>query len=405
MRQSTSNPDFEDFADVDVERLRGDTPGAANRIHLNNAGAALMPKPVVEGMIEYIQREAAIGGYEASAENAERLERVYDSIAMLIGSKREEISLAENATLAWQRAFYSLRFGPGDRILTTTTEFAANYIAFLQMASRTGAQVDIIPDDANGVLDPDALDRMIDARVRLIAITWVPTNGGLVNPAEAVGRIARAHGIPYLLDACQAAGQMPIDVSALGCDMLTATGRKFLRGPRGTGFLYVRQDFLKGLEPATIDLFGASLKGQYHYELRPDARRFETWEANYAARLGLGIAVDYALELGLGKIERRCRSLSDELRGELSEIPGVAVHDLGDRPASIVSFTIRDMSARDVMRYLVSKRINVSVSPPTSTPLDATRRKLPDIVRASPHYYNTTAEIRYLVEVLRQMPV
>jgi cysteine desulfurase/selenocysteine lyase len=402
VRQSTSDPDF---ADADIDRLRGDTPGVANRLHLNNAGAALMPKPVVEGMVEYLRLESAIGGYEASAENAARLEGVYDSIARLVGSKREEISLAENATLAWQRAFYSLRFGPGDRILTTTAEFAANYIAFLQMAGRTGARVDIIPDDANGVLDPDALERMIDARVRLIAITWVPTNGGLVNPAEAVGRIARANGIPYLLDACQAAGQMPIDVSALGCDMLTATGRKFLRGPRGTGFLYVRHEFLRDLEPAMIDLFGASLNGQQHYELRSDARRFETWEANYAARLGLGIAVDYALELGIGKIERRCRSLSDELRCELSKLSGVEIHDLGDRPASIVSFTTRDISARDVMRYLTSKRINVSVSPPTSTPLDATRRKLPDIVRASPHYYNTTAELQYLVAVLRQMPV
>lgn len=218
-----------------------------------------MPSPVVDGMVAYLQREVEIGGYEASAESRGRLEGVYDSIARLVGSKREEIALAENATLAWQRAFYSLRFGPGDRILISSAEFAANYVALLQVARRTGARVEVIPEDAYQVLDPEALERMIDKRVRLIAITWIPTNGGLVNPAEAVGRIARAHSVPYLLDACQAVGQIPVNVRALGCDMLTATGRKFLRGPRGTGFLYMRDDFLKDIEPAMIDLFGAHL--------------------------------------------------------------------------------------------------------------------------------------------------
>jgi selenocysteine lyase/cysteine desulfurase len=390
-----------DLSDADVVRLRADTPGVAHRIHLNNAGAALMPSPVVDGMVAYLQREAEIGGYEASAESTARLEGVYDSIARLIGSKREEIALTENATLAWQRAFYSLRFGPGDRILTTSAEFAANYVAFLQVARRTGARAEVIPDDANQVLDPNALERMIDERVKLIAITWIPTNGGLVNPAEAVGRIARTHSVPYLLDACQAVGQIPVDVRALGCDMLTATGRKFLRGPRGTGFLYMRDEFLKDIEPAMIDLFGAPWVGPERYELRSDARRFETWEANYAARLGLGIAADYALSIGVERIERRCRQLANELRAALGGVPGVLLHDLGERPASIVSFTLRSTLAREVMRSLARQKINVSVSPPTSTPLDAARRGLPDIVRASPHYYNTIEEVHSLASAVR----
>ncbi|MGL9622981.1 aminotransferase class V-fold PLP-dependent enzyme [Bradyrhizobium sp. U531] len=391
------------LSELEIDRLRRDTPGVTTRTHFNNAGAALMPQPVVDGMISYLEREAAIGGYEASAESHDRLERVYDSIAQLIGSAREEIALAENATLAWQRAFYSLRFAPGDRILTTTAEFAANYLAYLQVARRTGASIEVIPDDENRALDPRALEHMIDERVRLIAITWVPTNGGLINPAAEVGRIARKYGIPYLLDACQAAGQMPIDVASIGCDMLTATGRKFLRGPRGTGFLFVRSGFLTGIEPAMIDLFGARWTGQRDYELRSDARRFETWEANFAARLGLGIAVDYALALGIDKIEQRCRLLAEELRRELAAIPGVSVCDIGKNLASIVSFTASNVDAREMMRRLSTENINVSVSPPTSTPLDAAARELPNLVRASPHYYNTVDEVRRLTSAVRRI--
>ncbi len=180
--------------------------------------------------------------------------------------------------------------------------------------------IEIIPDDASGALDPDALERMIDGRVRLISITWIPTNGGLVNPAAEVGRIAKAHGIAYLLDACQAVGQMPVDVEAVGCDMLSAPGRKFLRGPRGTGFLYVRRELMTRLEPPMIDHDGAHWAAPDRYELRPDARRFESWENNYAARLGLGAAIDYALAIGLAEIETRSRALASGLQDLLSPI-------------------------------------------------------------------------------------
>jgi selenocysteine lyase/cysteine desulfurase len=382
---------------LDLQRLRAETPGVAHRIHLNNAGAGLMPTPVLEAMIAYLKREAEIGGYEAADEASARLEGVYDSVARLIGVRRDEIALTENATVAWQLAFYALPLRAGDRILTARAEYAANYVAFLQVARRTGARIEVIPDDADGVLDPAALERMLDDRVRLIAITWVPTNGGLVNPAAAVGRIARAHGIRYLLDACQAVGQMPVDVTALGCDMLSATGRKFLRGPRGTGFLYVRRDLLRQLEPPMIDHFAAPWVAADRYELRDDARRFETWENNYAARLGLGVAADYALALGLEPIMARCRDLAGRLRSELGSIASVSVHDLGPDPAAIVSFSVGGVPADAVKAQLAAAGINVSTSRPSSTLLDATARALPVVVRASPHYYNSEEEIARLI--------
>ncbi|MGH6960512.1 MAG: aminotransferase class V-fold PLP-dependent enzyme, partial [Dongiaceae bacterium] len=283
---------------IDLERARRDTPAVASIVHFNNAGAALPPAQVLAVQLEHLQLEAAIGGYEAADEAGERLERVYDSIAQLIGARRDEIALVENATVGWDMAFYAVPLAPGDRILTARAEYASNYMAFLQAARRTGAVVDVVPSDANGELDVAALERMIDARVKLIAITHVPTNGGLVNPAEAVGRVARRHGIPFLLDACQSVGQLPVNVAGIGCYMLSATGRKYLRGPRGTGFLYVRREILDRLDPPFVDLRSATWVAPDRFELRPDARRFENWESNVAGQLGLGTAVDYALGWG-----------------------------------------------------------------------------------------------------------
>ena len=387
----------------DLDRLRADTPGVANRIHLNNSGAALMPRPVIEAVQRHLDLEAEIGGYEAAELKATEAGAVYDSIARLIGASRAEIAILENATLAWDMAFYSLRFREGDRILTAQAEYGANYVAYLQISRRTGAVVEVIPSDETGETDPKALESMIDDRVKLISVTWIPTNGGLINPAAEIGRIARRHGILYLLDACQAAGQLPIDVGALGCDMLSATGRKFLRGPRGTGFLYVRRDLIEQLEPPMIDHFASEWVAPDRYRLRADARRFETWENAYALRLGLGAAVEYALDVGMERIAARCFALSRRLRAALADLPRVTVYDLGRDPGAIVTFAIDGMESAKVKEALGRRTINVTVSRPSSTLLDATARHLPVVVRASPHYYNSEAEIDAAVEVVKAL--
>ncbi len=382
---------------IDLDRIRTDTPATSRLAYLHNAGAALMPSSVIAAMKQHIDLESEIGGYAAADRESDRIEAVYGSVARLLNAATDEIALVENATVAWQLAFYSLTLRQGDRILTAEAEYAANYVAFLQVARRTGATIEIVPSDASGELDVGALERMIDAHVKLIAITWVPTNGGLINPAMEVGKVARAHGIPYLLDACQAVGQMAVDVEAIGCDMLSATGRKFLRGPRGTGFLYVRRALLQRLEPPMIDHFAAPWVSRDVYRLRDDARRFETWENNYAARLGLGAAIDYALDIGLGPIERRCRMLADRLRHGLASIRGVTIRDLGRQPGAIVSFTLEGHEANAVVRSAAADGITIGASDPASTRIDAEIRALPPLVRASPHYYNTDAEIDRLI--------
>jgi selenocysteine lyase/cysteine desulfurase len=282
---------------------------------------------VLEAVQAHLSREAEIGGYEAEAEAEERIEHTYDAIARMLGCDRSEIALVENATRAWDMAFYSMRFKAGDRILTGQAEYASNVIAYLQVAQRTGAQLEVVPDDEHGQLDVNALREMLDERVKLVALTHVPTNGGMVNPAAQVGALTRAAGVPFLLDACQSAGQLPLDVAALGCDMLTATGRKYLRGPRGTGFLYVRSALIEQLEPPFLDLHAAEWTGRESFEIRTDARRFENWESYIAGRIGLGVAVDYALALGLPEIAQHVGRLSTQLRAALSATRGIRLTD------------------------------------------------------------------------------
>jgi len=388
---------------IDLEAVRADTPGTQHRIHLNNAGAGLMSQPVIDAVKGHLDLEAEIGGYEAKASENDRIEGAYDSVARLIGAERKEIAFAENATVAWQWAFFAQDLKEGDRILTAEAEYAANYIAYLQMAKRTGCTIDVIASDASGATDPQALERMIDGGVKLIAITWIPTNGGLMNPAAEIGAIARAHDIPYLLDACQAVGQTPVNVEALGCDYLSATARKFLRGPRGCGFLYVRRERLKHIEPYMLDMFGATWVAPEQYEMRADARRFESWESSLALHLGMGAAADYALNIGLDQIRDRAFGLAAALRQSLAEIQGVTVRDIGAEQCAITTFSHDRVDAGDIVSALRESGINASASRPSSTLLDASARNLPHLVRVSPHYYNSEDEIETFLAELRRI--
>ena len=385
---------------IDVQRARRETPGCEHVTHLNNAGASLPPQPVLDAVIGHLQLEARVGGYEAHEQNEQAIGRFYGAAAELVGAGSGEIAFSSSATRAWDMAFYGFPFERGDRILTAVAEYISNYIAYIQVANRAGVEVVPVPSDEYGQVSVDSLRRLVDERVKLIAITHVPTNGGLVNPAAEIGAVARDAGIPYLLDACQSVGQLPVDVEEIGCDLLSATGRKYLRGPRGTGFLYVRSSLLDRLEPPLLDMRAADWVEPDRYELRPDAIRFEEWEQAYAAKAGLATAIDYALGWGLDSIWQRVAALGESLRARLGDINGVTVRDLGEVRCGIVTFTVDGVEANDLKKRLSRERINVTASPRSSTLLDSRARGLPDLVRASVHYYNTEEELDRLVEAV-----
>ncbi|AUI60676.1 aminotransferase class V-fold PLP-dependent enzyme [Amycolatopsis sp. BJA-103] len=386
------------MTDFDVNRARAETPGCAEVVHLNNAGSSLPPARVTDTVVGYLREEALVGGYEQAAATLERMDGVYASAARLVGAEPDDIALTDNATRSWQAVFYALPFAAGDRILTAKSEYASNVISYLQLAKRTGAVVEVVENDESGQLDVEDLKRRVDGDVKLIAVSHVPTQGGLVNPAEEIGAVAREAGIPFLLDACQSAGQIDLDVARLNCDALSVTGRKYLRGPRGTGFLYAHPRLRERVEPAMLDLHSAAWTAPESYEVDSTAKMFEVWERDHAAVHGLGAAIDYALEWGMPAIEARVTALAATLRDALREIPGVLVHDQGTRQCGIVTFSVAKTPSPEVKQRLAAAKINVSVVEASSAQFDFVARGLPSMVRSSVHYFNTEDEIALLVD-------
>jgi selenocysteine lyase/cysteine desulfurase len=388
----------EDPLEDRVRQWRLDTPGCAGRIHLNNAGAALPPRPVLQMLHRHLDREAEIGGYEAEAEaeGSGAVRAVYDHLGRLLGTRGDNIALVENATVAVAQALSAFEFQAGDVLVTTHNDYTSNQLMYLSLARRLGIEVQRADDLPQGGVDPDSVRRLVaHPRCRLVALTWVPTNSGLVQPAEEVGEICEAAGVPYLVDACQVVGQLPVDVGRLHCDFLAATARKFLRGPRGIGFLYVSDRLLeRGVHPLFIDMRGAGLVDETTFELAPGARRFENWEFSYALVLGLGEAARYALDVvGIETGGGRAQELASRVRERLAALPGVRLHDRGPRLCAIVTAATPGRDPEEIVRRLHREGINIHDSLGGPGPLNAPGARATPLLRISPHYYNTAEEI------------
>ncbi|RDE08609.1 aminotransferase class V-fold PLP-dependent enzyme [Pelagibacterium lacus] len=391
--------------DIDFETLRRDTPGCkGNIIHLNNAGASLMPQPVLSALSGHVELESRIGGYEAAAASEDAISGFYDAIAALLNGHRDEVAFLDSATRAWHAAFHAMEWHPADVILTARSEYNANMVSFLHARKRYGIEFRLVPDTVDGTIDTEALRAMICPKTRLICLSHMPTNDGLVNPVEEVGKIAREHGLPFLLDACQSAGQMPLDVEAIGCTMVSATGRKYLRGPRGTGFLWAHADWIEKLEPYALDIRSASWCSASSYKIADGAQRFELWENNIAGQIALGEAARYAMAADIGAMWPRIQELARALREKIDGREGFSVHDQGTIRSGIVTFSHPRLSAAEIVAHLHSRHtINTSLSASQLTRADLAARGVSHMVRASVHAYNTTSELDALVEALVAM--
>lgn len=383
-----------------VTALRAETPGCAELIHFNNASCALPSQRMLTVIRDHLMREAMDGPSEAGLAVADAVQGVRHAAARLLNAEDGEIALMGSGSQAWGMVFASLPpLRQGDRVLIGRHEWGGNVASLQRAVAPSGATLEVIPCDEYGLVSPQALAAMMDSRVRLVSLTWCPATNGLINPAAEIGQITRAAGVPYMIDAGQALGQLPIDVRALNCDMLKGAGRKALRGPRGTAVLYVRRQFLDRLDPPWVDVLAAPWQDD-RGTLRADARRFESSENPFALQLGLGEALRQTLAIGVPAIRAHIRTMADVVRAGLAALPTVTLHDGGVDRSGLVTFSVAGRSAVEVRDILARQRITVGAIAAAYTPLDMKARGLTEVVRASVGMLTTPEECTALVEAV-----
>lgn len=360
-----------------------------------------MPQPVLQAITSHFEREAAIGGYEAEDEAESQVRETYELLGRFVGAAARNVAIVENATVAFNQAISAFDFRPGDRIVTSRADYPSNQLVYLSLGRRAGVETVRADELPQGGVDPESVRRLAShPRTRLVALSWIPTNSGVVQDASAVGAVCAELGVPYLLDACQAVGQLPVDVGALRCDFLGGTARKFVRGPRGIGFLYVADRMLeRGAYPLLVDMRGADWTDPDAFRLADGARRFENWEYAYALVLGLGAAARYALAVG-PEGGQRAGQLAALLRKRLAQLPGVRVLDRGVERCAIVTVEVSGRDAADLTVRLRQRGINTSSADRMSGVLDMDDKRATSVLRFSPHYYNTEDELDAAVTAL-----
>jgi len=384
---------------------RADTPGTAHRNHLNNAGAGLMPQPVIDAITDHVRLESEIGGYEAADARADEIASGYGALGDIIGARPENIAVVGSATAGFIQALSSFDFAAGDVIVTTRCDYTSNQIQYLALSARLGVEIVHADDLPEGGVDPESVGEIVRRRrPRLVAVSWIPTNSGLVQDVEGVGAVCEEAGVPYIVDACQAVGQIPIDVTRLRCDYLSATARKFMRGPRGIGFMYASDRALtRGDHPLFVDMRGARWVSADQYEVNETARRYEDWEFPYALVLGQAAAARYALEVGVETAQARAWALASRLRDALGAMRGVRVLDRGTTRCAIVTVTVEGRHADPIVRALKDRGINTVASLREYGIYDFEAKHVQSAVRLSPHYYNSEAEVDAAVAAVREI--
>ncbi len=394
-----------DFGSIDVDAVRATTPGCHDRAFLLSAGSSLPTQETLDAVIGHLRLEGAVGGYAAADRVVDVLEQGRADLAALVGGDPDEIALVPSDSVGWVKAWWGWVVGgnvpPGSTVFVDRLCYHSHYAALDQTRRLGNFSIRVMPSLADGTVDVDALD--IGSDVSVVCLTMVGTHSGNVNPVPDVGRRAAAAGVPLFLDACQALGQLALDVKELGCHVLTGTGRKFLRGPRGTGMLWVSQSIVERFSPPGIDATSTPWSTADGMHIRSGVRRFEEFEVSVASMVGLASAVRQALTLGAAPIERRVVALGERLRSQLAETEGVEVRDTAARRCGIVTFTVGGVPPAGVVAAASASGITINQSTSTWAAIDMDAKRTPAVVRASPHYFNTTSEIDRLAAVVHDL--
>jgi cysteine desulfurase / selenocysteine lyase len=392
--------------------VRADFPILAQQVHgfplvyLDNAATSQKPRAVLEAMDQFYRHDNSNvhrGIHELSRRATEAFEAARDRVTRFLHARESaEIIFTRGTTEGINLVAYTWgakNIKAGDTILLTEMEHHSNIVPWQLLAGRTGAKLAYVPitgDD--GLLDLAGLDRLMDGTVKLFAFTHVSNTLGTVNPVAELCARARRRGIVTLVDAAQSAGHRPVDVQEIGCDFLAFSGHKMC-GPTGSGVLYGRRERLEGMPPfhgggdmiSNVDFFQSTWKDAPH--------KFEAGTPDFAAAIGLRAAVDYVDAIGCDNIARHDEELAVRALENLSRLSGIRVFGPRKGRAGVVSFLLRDIHAHDVVTVADQRGVALRGGHHCNQPL-MKRLGVDSTARASFYFYNTTAEVDRLAEVL-----
>lgn len=351
--------------------------------YFNHGGCSFITTSTLDAVVKQLRHEQEMGNAVADLMSSADRSSVYKLAAQTVGANEEDVALTDSHTTGWAKSLQTISLNAGDVILTNRSEWGGNLSSLQKLAHLHGSSVVVMPTTAYGSVCLKSLAALMSKSVKLISVSWIGSNGGHVEPVAEIGELAQAHGVPYFLDASQVVGQMPVNVQHIGCDVLTAPGRKWLRGPKGTGFMYLRPEFLeKCQETAQADSAADS-------STPLTAKYFEVSSASVPLQMGLLAALAQLEQVGVETIQKQILTRSQYLWERLQGIPGVNCICPVAPQHGLVSFNVVGHPATAVRQKLMGIGIEVAANLATFTPLDMHERQLDAVVRASPHACTT----------------
>ncbi len=373
-------------------------------LHFNHSGAGLPSPETVQVIVNHLRLEAERGPMEAGALASDASNMVYKTAAQLLGCSSQHVAFGTSHGQLYGNLIASIPLAPGDKVLVSRQEWIGNVLCLQRSANLNGASLSLMASDDTSAVDPVALGKSLSPDVRIVALTWIGAGSALINPAAAIGAAIRQAGSSafFIIDASQVIGQVPINVAELGCDALIACGRKFLRGPRGTALAYISPRLASEIVPRNIDSLSSTLRDG-NVEVANSAQAFEFGEESVALKLGLGKAIEQALDLGVDHIRLALDQKAGALRQALAELPRVKLLDRGNNKGAAVTFAIDGLPCATAKQRLSEQGINIGMNGPGYTPYDMSMRGISELLRASVHLNTTDEDIALIVNAIRSI--
>lgn len=369
-------------------------------INFNNAGSSKNSNKVIKTIIAYLEEEQKLGGYLAAKLNRPKILNFYRVFSKLIKCKKSEISFLPSSTYGWNFFLNSISFKKNDNVIIFENEYGNNFISLLK---KKNLKIKVSKLSHDGQVCFESLKENIDRNTKLVSVCHISSQCGNLIDVQKVGKIVKEinRNTLFLVDACQSIGQIDINVRKINCDVMIGSGRKYLRGPRGTGFIFIKDDLKKNLSPIISDSFSCKIVNMKKIIYKKNY--FETFEYSPALLLGLTEAIENIHSIGIKKIQKKIKKLSLYFRLKVRKLNGVIIFENECLISGINTIIINGFSTKEVLDYLLKKKILCSISDNKTSYHFFKTRKRKSLLRLSFHYYNDFKEIDFLIKTIEEL--